>query len=58
MVKEIVDWSKKVAEGAALMTVTRMEFVPITAVWQYLPNQALAKVGFANTLLIGTPVYR
>jgi len=57
MVKEIVDWSKKVAEGAALMTQTRMEFVPITAVWQYLPNQVLAKVGIANALLLGTPPF-
>lgn len=56
-VKEIMDWTKKVAEGAALMTQTRMEFIPITAVWQYLPNQVLAKVGFANAQLIGIPPF-
>lgn len=57
LVKEIVDWTKKVAEGAAMMTQTRMEYVPITAVWQYLPNQILAKVGYANAQLIGVPPF-
>lgn len=57
LVEEIIDWTKKVAEGAALMTQTRMEYMPITAVWQYLPNQVLAKVGYANALLIGTPPF-
>ena len=46
-----------VAEGAALMTETKMEFVPIVGVWQYLPNQVLAKVGFANATLVGVPPF-
>jgi len=57
MVKEIMDWMKEVAKGAAMMTQTRMEFVPITAVWQYLPNQVLAKVGYANAQLVGVPPF-
>ena len=56
-VEEIVKWAKKVAEGAALMTETKMEFVPIVGVWQYLPNQVLAKVGFANATLVGVPPF-
>ena len=57
LVKDIMVWGKKVAEGAALMTQTKMEFVPMTAVWQYLPNQVLAKVGFANAKLVGVPPF-
>ena len=37
------------------MTESKMEFVPIVGVWQYLPNQVLAKVGYANATMIGVP---
>lgn len=52
-VQETVERARKVAEGAALMTETRMEFIKITGVWQVLPNRALAKIGYANVKLVG-----
>ena len=53
LVTEAVNWAHKIAEGAAMMTGTKMEFIKITGVWQYLPNRILARVGQANVQLIG-----
>jgi aminobenzoyl-glutamate utilization protein B len=53
LVAEIVERARKAAEGAALMTETRMEFVKITGAWQVLPNRFLSRIGNANVKLIG-----
>lgn len=52
-VQEMVERARKVAEGAALMTETKVDFIKMTGVWQVLPNLALARIGYANVRLIG-----
>lgn len=56
-VAEIMEWTLDVARGAAIMTQTEMEYAPIAGVWEFLPNQVLARVGDANVRLIGAPPF-
>lgn len=57
MVQELMVWTEQIAEGAALMTQTDMEFIRLTGVWEMLPNQVLAKLGDANVELTGAPPF-
>lgn len=54
-VAELMEWTKKIAEGAAMMSQTEMEFLKITGGAEYLPNNVLARIGDANVKLIGAP---
>ncbi|HKJ68246.1 MAG TPA: amidohydrolase [bacterium] len=56
-VTELMDWTRQMAEAAAMMSQTEMEFLKITGVWEYLPNNVLARVGNRNVQLIGPPAW-
>jgi len=55
LVKDVWAKGRKVAEGAAMMTNTRMEENLLSAVWPTRSNQTLAEVVYANVELIGMP---
>ncbi len=57
MVEEIFDRLVKTGEGAALGTGTRMEYEVIGGVYNLLPNEALARVMFANLSEVGGVKY-
>ncbi len=54
-VAETVDWIRQIAQGAALMTQTRMEFVKISGVWPVLSNRVLSRLAYSNILALGAP---
>jgi aminobenzoyl-glutamate utilization protein B len=56
-VEQIFDWMKKIAEGAALMTETRMSFDMLAATYEVLPNSTLCKVGADALKRIGPPPF-
>jgi aminobenzoyl-glutamate utilization protein B len=56
-VDEMYEWTKKIAEGAALMTQSEAEVQLIDGLWEYLPNRTLSEIGAANVDLIGSPPF-
>lgn len=56
-VEEMYEWMRDIAEGAALMSRTTVEFDVIDALMEILPNRALAEVGATNMELIGPPPF-
>lgn len=56
-VAELMEWTKEIARGAAIMTQTELEFKSIVGVWEYLPNEAITRVGDANIRLVGAPPF-
>jgi aminobenzoyl-glutamate utilization protein B len=57
IVDHMYEWAQQIAEGAAMMTQTRVEIRLIKAQWETLPNRELAKVGDMNATLIGAPPF-
>jgi aminobenzoyl-glutamate utilization protein B len=57
IIDEMYDWTKQVAEGAALMTQTKTEVKLQSSCWERLPNRTLTRVGDANLTLIGAPPF-
>ena len=55
VVKELMAWTEDIAHAASKMSQTQIEFLRITGVWEYLPNNVLARVGDANAKLVGAP---
>lgn len=56
-VERICSWLEDIANGAALMTQTQMEYKLLTATWEVLPNKVLAEVGDLNATAIGPPEF-
>lgn len=56
-VKEIYDRIVKIAEGAALMTETKLEVKWDSAASEYIVNESLAKVMYENMKLVGEIEY-
>lgn len=56
-VDQIFDWMKKIAEGAALMTETKVTYDILAATYEVLPNVALCKVGYEAIKRIGPPAF-
>lgn len=52
-VRQITDWTRQVAEGAALMTQTRAEHEPFFGVHELLPNTPL--IGLVHRHLVARP---
>lgn len=55
--EQIFDWMKKIAEGAALMTDTKVTYDLLAATYEVLPNSVLAKVGYDVIKRIGPPPF-
>jgi aminobenzoyl-glutamate utilization protein B len=49
------EWTKQIAEGAALMSGTKVEIQTIDAMMELLPNKALTRLADANIALVGPP---
>ncbi len=56
-VTETVEWVRQIAQGAAMMTQTRMEFLKISGVWPVLSNRILTRVAFRNIQALGGAVH-
>jgi aminobenzoyl-glutamate utilization protein B len=56
-VDHIYNWIQKIAEGAALMTGTRLEIDFLGGIYNKIPNKILADVVLANMREIGAPTY-
>jgi len=56
-VEQIFDWMKKIAEGAAMMTETKVSHDLLAATYEVLPNAALCKVGYEVLQRIGPPPF-
>jgi len=56
-VNEIYERVLNIAEGAALMTDTRMELKFLKAIYNKIPSKALSDIVLANMREIGTPEY-
>ncbi len=56
-VNHIRAWLIDISKGAALMTQTKTEYQILTAVYEYLPNRALATMGDEVVKLVGTPAF-
>ena len=56
-VDHIWKWMQEVAQGAALMTQTKMSHKILAATWEVLPNKVLSKLGDENARLIGAPPF-
>ena len=56
-VEEVYQRVLKCAEGAALMTDTKLEVKLITGVYEYLPNYILSSVLYRNLKLVGAPKF-
>lgn len=50
-------WLIDIAKGAALMTQTKMEYQILTAVYERLPNRALAQMGDQIVKAVGAPPF-
>lgn len=56
-VEEITERLFKVAEGAAMMTETTVEYEVISGCYEMLPNQVLFDLTYKNMVEIGPPTY-
>ena len=56
-VEQIFDWMKKIAEGAALMTETKVTYDMLAATYEILPNSVLGKVGYDALKRVGPPPF-
>ena len=56
-VDQIRGWLIDISKGAALMTQTKSEYQILTAVYEYLPNRALARMGDEVVKLVGAPAF-
>src|SRR5688500_5891526 len=57
VVVQVMDRVKKVADGAALGTGTRVEFEQIGGTFNTLPNDTLGRVAYENLKLVGGVEY-
>jgi aminobenzoyl-glutamate utilization protein B len=55
-VDEIRTWLIDIAKGAALMSGTTMDWLLVTAVYEWLPNKVLARGGDEIVRLVGPPL--
>jgi aminobenzoyl-glutamate utilization protein B len=56
-VDHIYEWIQRIAEGAALMTGTRLEVDFLGGIYNKVPNKVLSEVVLANMREIGAPTY-
>ncbi|UCH58225.1 MAG: amidohydrolase [Candidatus Bathyarchaeota archaeon] len=56
-VDHIYEWILKIAEGAALMTDTRLEVDFLGGIYNKLPNKTLSEIVLANMREVGAPEY-
>jgi aminobenzoyl-glutamate utilization protein B len=56
-VEQIFEWMKRIADGAALMTETKVSYDLLAATYEVLPNSTLCKVGYDAMKRIGTPPF-
>jgi aminobenzoyl-glutamate utilization protein B len=56
-VDHIYEWIQRIAEGAALMTGTRLEVDFLGGIYNKIPNKVLGDVVLANMREIGAPTY-
>ena len=56
-VDQIRGWLIDISKGAALMTQTRSEYQILTAVYEYLPNRTLARMGDEVIKMVGAPAF-
>lgn len=55
--EQIFEWMKRIAEGAALMTDTKVSYDLLAATYEVLPNSVLCKVGYDVIQRIGPPPF-
>ena len=56
-VDHIYEWIQRIAEGAALMTGTRLEVDFLGGIYNKIPNKVLGDIVLANMREIGAPTY-
>jgi aminobenzoyl-glutamate utilization protein B len=56
-VDRIRAWLIDISKGAALMTQTTTDYRILTAVYEYLPNRTLAKMGDEVVKMVGAPAF-
>ncbi len=53
--EHVLDRLIKVAQGAAMMTETEMEYKVTDGIYDYIPNQCLTDLVYDNMVFVGCP---